>query len=245
MGTYTLTQESVGTPYCMIGMRTQVNMNSPHDLTKAHQLQAGIQLTVTGSSTDPRVGYVPSQTWEMEEILSMRAHYEQVVQQHPEITSENMFGAKHSWPLLNHNCGTAYGWGGFPKEQAVYPQIPVPPDVSVAGNGRYTLTMTEVPIQAFWSITVYDAQGYVSTKEGDVYNINSAFAVADSNKKEEEKKSYTIHFGNNYEKDVVPNVINIMPGWNITVRLYQPTSDYFDGTWKLPELVRVEEEEEE
>ena len=243
----------------MIAMRTQVNMNSPVDLIKAQQLQAGIQLTVTGSSSsssrssssskDPTVGYVPSHTWNMEEILSMRAHYEHVVQQHKEITSENMFGPRQCWPLMNHNCGTAYGWGGFPKEQAVYPAIPVPPDVALTGDGRYTITLTDVPIQAFWSITVYDAQGYVSTNEGDVYNINSAFAVADSNnnagsskddeKNEKESKSYTIHFGNTYT-DVVPNVINIMPGWNITLRLYQPTSDYFDGTWKLPELVREE-----
>jgi len=239
-GTYTLTRETVGTPYCMIGMRTQVNMNSPDDLAKAHQLQAGLKLTVTGS--DPLVGYLPSHTWDMEEILSMRAHYEKVVQQHPEITSENMFGPKNCWPLLNHNCGTAYGWGGFPKEQAVYPQIPVP-DSAIAGDGRYILTMKNVPIQAtaFWSITVYDEQGYVSTKEGTVYNINSAFAVADNTNGNNKNKSYTIHFGNDYDKDVVPkNVINIMPGWNITVRLYQPTTDYFDGTWKLPELVSEE-----
>merc|ERR1712194_379016 len=182
-----------------------------------------------------------------EEILSMRAHFEKVVQQHPEITSENMFGPRNSWPLLNHNCGTAYGWGGFPKEQAVYPQIHVPDSALAGDKGRYTLTMQDVPIQAtaFWSITVYDEQGYVSTKDGDFYNINSAFAVADINGNNNNNKSYTIHFGNNYDKNIVPNVINIMPGWNITVRLYQPTSDYFDGTWKLPELVRVEEEEEE
>merc|ERR1712232_1498626 len=113
-GSYELTQESVGTPWCMIIMRTQVNMNDPADLKLANGMQQKITLDMKLEGSGKP--YTPSNKWDMEEILDMRAYYEKLTNAHEEITSENMFGAKGSWPLLNHNCGTAFGWGGFPKE---------------------------------------------------------------------------------------------------------------------------------
>ena len=76
--------------------------------------------------------------------------------------------------------------------------------------------------------TVYDAEGY---PQGDVYNINSAFAVPD------EDGFYTIHFGG--DKDAV-NYMDIFEGWNIALRIYEPTEAYFNGEWVMPELVLVE-----
>jgi len=252
-GTYKLTKESVGTPFCFLIIRTQVNMNDPNDILKVQKMQQRLKLSVSNESCNKP--YIPSNLWDKEEVLSMRAYYEKYFVSHDEITSENMFGPKNCWPLLNHNCGSAVGWGklfiavdnhtclyhstmlvyahtgGFPKEQAAYPQISVSDN---SGTGRFKITLKDVPIKVFWSVTVYDNKGYVSTKDGDVYNINSAFAVANDD------SSYTIHFGNDYDKNVTTNVMNIMKGWNITLRLYQPSSAYFDGKWKLPELVKDE-----
>merc|ERR1711933_602990 len=201
-------------------------MGDPEDRKAARDMQLALELNMS----PPRGGkpYVPSE-WDMEEILTTRAYYEKYTNDHDDITSQCMFGPKGCWPLLNHNCGTAFGWGGFPKEQAVYPQIPV---FDNSGAGRFKITLKNVPVKAFWSVTVYDDKGYVSTKDGDIYNINSAFAVADDD------SSYTIHFGNDYDKNT-SNVMNIMKGWNITLRLYQPLPEYFD-TWTLPELVKDE-----
>jgi hypothetical protein len=89
------------------------------------------------------------------------------------------------------------------------------------------LTLKDVPAGAFWSATVYDAEGY---PQGDSYNINSAFAeVGDDG-------SYTIRFGG--DKDAV-NYMDIFEGWNVALRIYEPTEAYFNGEWVMPELELV------
>ena len=100
--------------------------------------------------------------------------------------------------------------------------FPQPKSASKAG-----LTLKDVPVKAFWSITVYDDGGFAQT---DTYNINSQFA------KKNADGSVTIHFGGDPKAD---NYMAIFDNWNFALRLYQPTKAYFDGTWKKPELVEV------
>jgi len=90
------------------------------------------------------------------------------------------------------------------------------------------MTLRDVPVGAFWSVTVYDAEGF---PQGDVYNINSAFAVP------EDDGSFIIRFGG--DKDAV-NYMDIFENWNLALRLYEPTEAYFNGEWVMPELELVE-----
>jgi hypothetical protein len=215
-GTYTLTQENVGRRYAAIIMRTQANAADPADLAIANALQEQLKLEQKG-----RGSYVASNNWNMEEILAMRAKYQEIQKQEG-ITSDVMFGKKGEVPLKEHNVGTAAGWGGFTPERAVYPfYFP-------ESDEPQTVTLEDVPAKAFWSITVYDAEGY---PQGDVYNINSEFAVPN------EDNSVTIHFGG--DTDAV-NYMDIFEGWNITLRIYEPTEAYFNGEWVQPELEIVE-----
>ena len=123
------------------------------------------------------------------------------------------------------NFGVGVGWGGLTKKGAVYP-IPN----SVDSTDPQTLTLKDVPSdpRAFWSVTVYDKQGF---SVGEKYNVNSAFA------KENEKGEYVIHFGGDKSKD---NYLDIYPGWNVVLRIYSPTEAYFDGSWKLPQFQPVQ-----
>ena len=41
-----------------------------------------------------------------------------------------------------------------------------------------------------------------------------------------------MHFGGDPSQ---PNHLRIMPGWNYTVRLYQPRAEILDGKWTFPE----------
>ncbi len=215
-GSYTLTQENVGRRYVMIAIRTQANTVDPADLAIVYELQDQLKLEQKDKGS-----YVPSSNWDMQEVLAMRAKYQEIGKKEG-ITSEVMFGKKGEVPLKEHNVGTAMGWGGLTGERAVYPSL-----YSESAEPQ-TLTLKDVPAGAFWSITVYDAEGY---PQGDVYNINSAFAIPN------EDGSYTIRFGG--DKNAV-NYMDVFEGWNLALRIYEPTEAYFNGSWVMPELEIVE-----
>ena len=211
-GTYTLTQANVGRRYATIVVRTQANTADPADLAITNALQEQLKL-----EQNDRGAFVPSNNWDMEEILAMRAKYQEIAKQE-KTSSEVMFGKKGEVPLKEHNIGTAAGWGGFTAERAVYPSY-FPETIE-----PQTLSLKDVPAKAFWSITVYDADGF---PQGDAYNINSQFAVVD------EDGSFTIHFGGD---ENAANYLDIFEGWNFALRLYEPGEAYFNGEWVLPEL---------
>jgi len=214
-GEYLLTKENVDTDYAIIVFRTQANVEDPKDMEAAHKAQDDIAVKQKSKGT-----YVASNQWDMDDILAWRAKY-QKIQKDKGIIPENMFGKKGERTLEEHNVGTAFGWGGFTKEQAVYP-IYYPEK-----NQPYTFTVKDTPVNAFWSITVYNKEGFAQT---DTYNINSQFA------KKNKDGSVTIHFGGDPKAD---NYMETFEGWNFALRLYQPTEDYFNGNWKKPELVQV------
>jgi hypothetical protein len=215
-GSHLLTQENAGNRYVTIVMRTQANTADPADMAKANALQEQLKL-----EQSDRGSYVASHQWDMDEILAMRAKYMAIVEK-DNITADVMFGKKGEVSLKDHNCGTAYGWGGFTPQMAVYPGY------MPTSTAHQTLTLADVPVKAFWSITIYDAEGY---PQGEVYNINSQFAVPNDD------GSFTINFGGDKGN---PNYMDIFDGWNFTLRMYEPTEAYFNGDWVRPELQLVE-----
>ena len=133
------------------------------------------------------------------------------------------FGEKEKLDPIKHLLGAAYGWGGNPEKAAMYYQVsPEKND----GKTAYVLTVKDVPVDGFWSVSVYNKDGFFQKNEYDASTFNNKTARPNSD------GSYTIHFGGD------PQAINFLPltdGWNYTVRMYEPRQEVIDGDWVFPE----------
>ena len=136
---------------------------------------------------------------------------------------DRTFGRKQDVDPVRHLVGTASGWGGLPEQEAFY--LNVEPGLPV---GAYELTVGQVPVDAFWSISVYNAAGYFEPSGSGVVSLNSVTAHRDDD------GSITVRFGDGD----APNTLGIMDGWNYAVRLYRPRPEILDGSWKFPTLTR-------
>ena len=133
-----------------------------------------------------------------------------------------MFGIKEKLNPVFHLLGAAYGWGGLPEADASY-DIASPKE----NNGKtvHALTVKDVPVDGFWSVTVYNKDGYFDINDRGVYSLNSKTVKRNSD------KSATIQFG---ECKGVDNCLDIMEGWNYAIRMYRPQQSILNGTWNFP-----------
>lgn len=96
------------------------------------------------------------------------------------------------------------------------------------GETPYTLTVKDVPVDGYWSISVYNADGYFEGNPQGGYALNSITA------KKEPDGSYLIHFGGDATQ---LNWLFTPEGWNYTVRLYLPREEILSGAWIFPAAV--------
>ena len=214
-GIYEITEEMVGSRFAYIIIRTEVNMHDPTDIKKVGVIQDEIKI-----HQQNRGEFVQTKNWDRNQMLAMRSTY-QKEKERKGINPEELFGKKGEISPEMRNMGVAFGWGALTKKGAVYPSIAIPDT-----GEDLTLTLKDVPMadNAFWSVTVYDKDGFA---QGENYNINSSFA------KQNTKGSYVLNFGKDSTKE---NFLEIYPGSNATLRIYSPQEPYFDGSWKVPEL---------
>lgn len=213
-GSYTLTQEGVGTRYVAVVFRTFMDPNDPADVQAAHAAQDGIRVI----QANPGKFEVPD--WDQAQRAKLSAGLASIFEFVPD--SRAMFGTKEQVSPERHLIGTAAGWGGNPLEDAKYLVGAVKQN---DGQTPYVLTVKDVPIDGFWSITVYNAKGYFEAPE-------SAISVNNVTGRRNQDGSMTIHFGGDAK---AANYLRIMPGWSYVVRLYRPRPEILDGRWQFPE----------
>ena len=101
------------------------------------------------------------------------------------------------------------------------------------GDGRYIVNPAEigVPVDGFWSISLYNAEGYFQANPFNAYSFNDTTAQRNPD------GSVSVQFGGCDGK--IANCLPIMPGWNYMVRLYRPRPEILSGKWKFPEAQAV------
>jgi len=214
-GEYHLTEESIGTQFALVGIRTLVDPNDPADVAAVCAVQDQITVTAVDPEEFTRPDYdTTSLDKTRNALLSLASGLQ---------SFDHMFGTRDQIDPVRHLIGTAAGWGGLPTTEAAY--VGVQPEVA----GDSTLTLKDVPVDAFWSISVYNAQGYFEKNDYGLYTVNSVVAVPNPD------GSVTVRFVTGAPTE--PNSIPVPPNWNYLVRLYRPRPSFFDGSWQLPKAV--------
>ena len=216
-GNYTLTEQNVGTRYVALAIRTFVDPNSPKDLKEAQKLQDQIKVSQPGGP-----GKLELPEWDQASQKETRDALLKLNNGLPD--TNDMFGKKEEIKPVRHLIGAASGWGGNPQRDATYLNVyPTKND----GKTVYTMTVPkDVPVNGFWSISVYNKEGFFQKNDLESYTLNNITA------KPAKDGSYQIQFGGCTKTTV--NCLPISAGWNYMVRLYQPQESILKGTWKFP-----------
>jgi hypothetical protein len=218
-GQYAMNRDEIGTRYVTVAVRILVDPNDPADVSAVHALQDSIAVDQHTAGTFE----VPQ--WDPLSQRTVRDALVTLATTLPD--TKRMFGTKEDTDPVRHLIGTANAWGGNPERDALYLTV-VPPQND--GAAVHRLTVGDVPVDGFWSITVYNKDGYLSPNAENAYSFNNVTAQKglDGNT--------TIQFGG---CGTAPNCLPITPGWNYTVRLYRPQQSILDGSWRFPEAVPV------
>lgn len=214
-GVYELSADEFGSRYVVVAVRILVDPADADDVAAVAALQDRISLTSRSAEAFEYPEYDPESFDETRDALLALAR---------NLTGfDRMFGDEDDVEPVRHLIGSAAGWGGLPSSEASY--IGVDPRLPV---GQYELTVGDVPVDGFWSLSVYNAQGFFEPNALGAYTVNNITAVKN------EDGSTTVRFGE-YPPGT-PNAIPITEGWNYLVRLYRPRAEVLDGRWEFPSL---------
>jgi hypothetical protein len=215
-GTHTLDRKLIGTRYAIAVVRFLVDFSKKEDVGQVHALQDAVRF----SQERPGTFEIPN--WDGTSLKKMQAALLQLGTTISD--TRRMFGAnEHQVDPIKHLIGSALLWGGFPEKDALY--LPITPARNDGGT-IHKLSVADVPVDGFWSLTVYNSEGYLQPNTYNAYSVNSVTATRGP------AGTVTIRFGGCDGK--IENCLSITRGWNYTVRLFRPRAEILNGTWTFP-----------
>ncbi len=211
-GTYDLRSNS-GSDFVYVFMRTAADPADAQDQDEARAVMQGASIESKGGGTF-------HSDWDPAEVIAMRR--------------EIIFGATYTDSLgafgdvddiedfEKFTFAAAAGWGGLPEADAAY--WPIEPKL---GDQCATMTIEPPPVDRYWSLTVYDVEGWLA---------HPAPVRSTGNTTPNEDGTLTFHFGCG---DDALNNIDITENWTFILRLYGPQEPILNGTYKpvSPQLV--------
>lgn len=212
-GTYVLTVEEDGSPFLLLAVRTFVDPSNPDDVAAVNALQDALRVETNSATPYTHPDY---------DEASLNATRDALLLLGKGIpNTDHTFGKKSDVDATRHLVGTAIGWGGLPESEAYY-YIESEPQPA----GRYTLTFKDVPVDAFWSVTIYNRDGYLEPNPFDSHNKNSVTSATDPNG--------IVTLNLSPDDEGLTNHLYVMDGWNYALRLYKPHQSVIDKTWRPP-----------
>jgi hypothetical protein len=218
---HTLTKEKIGTRYAVAAIRILVNPNDPKDVALANALQDAVKVE---QPSGPGKFEVPN--WDAASQKKVRDALVVLGATLPDW--RRAAGGRNEVDPVRHLIVTATGWGLNPDKDAIY--LNVTPSKN-DGTTIYELNVKDVPVDGFWSISLYNAEGYFEPNSFNAYTLNNITA------KKSDDGSVAVQFGGCDGK--IPNCLPIVNGWNYMVRLYRPRDEILNGMWKFPEAQPV------
>ena len=204
----------------MVAFRTFVNSADPADIKKVTAIQDQIKVEQASKGTFE----IPN--WDQKSQDSLRDAINVLAATLTD--TSKCFGPKEEVDPIAHLLGASFGWGGNPAKDATY--INVVPENN-DGKTPYTLTVKDVPVDGFWSISLYNGKGFFQQNPYNAYSINNVTGAKNKD------GSFTIHFGGDPKQS---NYLPIIDSWNYIVRLYRPHQEILDGKWTFPSPQPVE-----
>ncbi len=210
-GTHELPRD---TRYLGLGIRIQVfDADDADELALVHELQD--QFTIHAASSQDFV----SPDWDQVSLDALRAEYEAEFQTFERYPSDWQ-GPRGKVNQSTRHLAAAGAWGLFPEWDATYIVYNGAHDSAICHSATY-----DVPENtAFWSITMYGADGYMKS---DNSIVNSSTCVFNTD------GTFTMRFGSVETCGDVPNRLDVSEGWNFLMRVYRPGPSVLDGTYRL------------
>ena len=218
-GRYELTQEEVGTRYAYVIVRTFLDADDPEDIKATNALQDALKVEGGGS------GPLDLPDWNIEQMMTARDALNTLLN----LGASNVgaTGTKEEVDPIKHLMFTAGAWGGLPNKNTIADLGSVEKN---DGTPHVLNVPKDVPVRAFWSVIVYNADGFIPENDMGIYSYNNVTAKPNAD------GSITIHFGG--DKDQI-NYLPIPEGWNYAIRMYEPGEEILDGSWTFPKIVPV------
>jgi hypothetical protein len=217
-GTYALNKKVVGSNYALALIRVFVNSNDPKDVLAVNKLQD--QLTIKSQSNKEFALH----NWDEESYKKIYDSLTSLFKMLP--NALDTFGSPTEVDPIRFVLGAAGGYAGLPSKDAFY--INVSPGLDI---GQYELQLKNVPANGFWSISIYNKDGYFFKSAHGLSSVNSVSAKANTD------GSHTLYFGGCQKRK--DNCLALQPGWNFVARFYQPRKALQDGSWTLPSLTAI------
>jgi hypothetical protein len=204
------------TDFVLAAIRIRANVNDPEDGDKIRALQQSI--AISANASDPHV--MPN--YDMEQLVALRN--ELAAEAAEKGSLNNMQGARGTVDEHMHMLGTAAGWGLLPDANARYLSYG-----QEDGQGCFQATYSVPPFNesGFFSITMYDADGWIFSDRAILNEYNIEF---------NEDGTFDANFGEC--GDNAKNNLPVVDGWNFLMRVYEPRLEELDS-YTLPTPVKV------